>query len=96
MSLLFVNACSRKDSQSERLARMWLEQRGYEGEVKELRLRDENVFPLDASDPNGIDDYAAAVASKDYSHPMFGYAQEFARADEVLIAAPFWNYGILA
>ena len=96
MSLLFVNACPRKESRSERLARMWLERRAYVGDVVELRLQDCDIDPLDAGGPNTIEDYAGAVASGNYEHPMFRYAQDFAKADEVLIAAPFWNYGIPA
>ena len=94
--LLFVNACLRDGSRTERLARMWLEQRAYEGEVRELRLADVDVVPLDAAGPNPLATYFESVGSVTYDHPMFLYAKEFAEADEVLIAAPFWNYGIPA
>ena len=94
--LLFVNACLRDGSRTERLARMWLEQRAYEGEVVEVRLAKIDVESLDAAGPNSVDAYSAAVRDACYEHPMFAFATEFARADEVLIAAPFWNYGIPA
>lgn len=94
--LLFVNACLREGSRTERLARMWLERRAYEGEVVELALSDLDAEPLDATGPHRIADYSQAVSAADYSSPLFDYATQFAQADEVLIAAPFWNYSIPA
>lgn len=92
--LLFVNACLREGSRTERLARMWLER--YEGEVVELLLARLDVEPLGADGLNSIAAYSNGVATGDFSHPMFSFAKEFAQADEVLIAAPFWNYGLPA
>ena len=94
--LLFVNACLRDGSRTERLARMWLERRAYEGEVVELSLAELDVNPLDASGANPLDEYSRSVADVDYGHPMFALAKQFAQADEVLIAAPFWNYSLPA
>lgn len=94
--LLFVNACLREGSRTERLARMWLERRAYEGEVIELSLADLDVEPLDAQGPNPLAAYNEGVASATFDHPMFGFARQFAQADEILIAAPLWNYGVPA
>lgn len=94
--LLFVDACLRDGSRTERLARMWLERRAYEGELLTVSLAELDVNPLEAVGPNTISAYSAAVAGGIYDHPMFEYAKAFARADEVLIAAPFWNYGLPA
>ena len=94
--LLFVNACLRDGSRSERLARMWLERRAYASDVVELPLADLEICPLDARGENDIAQYQAAVGEADYSYPMFSLAKEFAGADEVLIAAPFWNYSVPA
>ena len=91
MSLLFVNACMREDSRTERLARSWLE--GYEGEVIELNIADADVRPLD---PARLATYSTSVAAANFDDKLFAYAHQFAQADEVLIAAPFWNYSIPA
>ncbi|MBR3312755.1 MAG: NAD(P)H-dependent oxidoreductase [Atopobiaceae bacterium] len=96
MSLLFVNACLREGSHTERLARMWLDRRAYGGKVTELTLAQLDVDPLDAMGPNPLAAYSAGVAATDFSHPLFSCALEFAQADEVLIAAPMWNYSIPA
>lgn len=91
MALLFVNACMREGSRTERLARTWLD--GYPGEVEEVRLADLDVTPLDA---RRLARYYACVSAGDYTDEMFSFAHQFAAADEILIAAPFWNYGIPA
>ena len=94
MGLLFINACVREGSRTDRLARAWLERRAYEGEVTELRLGDETELrPLNA---DTIAAYNNGVAAHDFSDPLFAYAKQFAAADEVLIAAPLWNYAIPA
>lgn len=94
MALLFVNACLRDSSRTECLAHRWLER--YEGEVVEVALADLSVEPLDADGAHPITAYSAGVAAQDFAHPLFAFAQQFAQADEVLIAAPFWNYGLPA
>lgn len=90
--LLFVNACMREESRTERLARMWLEQHGDE-DVLELVLAKSDTPLLDEEQ---LATYSASVAAQNYSDPMFHDAKQFAQADEVLVAAPFWNYSIPA
>ena len=94
--LLFVNACFRNESRTERLARAWLDQRNYKGEVVELALAKTNVGPLDAAGPFSIGDYGNAVATSTYDHPMFDFAKQFAQAGEIVVAAPVWNYALPA
>lgn len=94
MSLLFVNACFKEGSRTERLARMWFER--YQGDVVELPLAELDVDPLDAGGLSPISRYNEGVAAHDFAHPLFDFAKEFAQADEVLIAAPVWNYGLPA
>ena len=89
--LLFVNACMRRDSRTERLAREWLA--SYEGEVVEVSVCDARVRPLDAQ---SIGSYCTSVDTGDYGDAMFDVAHQFAQADEILIAAPVWNYSVPA
>lgn len=94
MGLLFVNACMRKKSRTERLARAVLGQREYRDiEVTELRLASLAVEPLD---DRRLARYGAGVAACDYDDEVFSFAKQFAVADEVLIAAPFWNFSVPA
>ena len=96
MTLLFVNGCLRDGSRTERLARMWLDRRSYPGEVVELSLAELDVEPLTASGSNPIATYCEGVAACDFGHPMFDFAKQFAQADEIVVAAPMWNYGLPA
>ena len=91
MALLFVNACMREGSRTERLARAWLDRRGCDFE--EVRLAEDCV---DAFDAESIKVYQAAVASGDFSHPMFEPAKKLACAEEIAIAAPLWNFALPA
>lgn len=91
MGVLFVNAAFREDSRSLMLAERYLAK--YSKEIKRIELGDEYPFPLDR---NGINVYNEAVALRHFDHPMFEPAKEFVEADEIVIAAPFWNYSIPA
>lgn len=96
MSLLFVNACMRPQSRTLRLARMWLDR--YQGDarqatVEEVDVAQANIAPLD---PGRLATYSAAVSRATYDDPLFDYAKQFAAADEVLIACPFWNFSVPA
>ncbi len=89
MELLFVNACMRAESRTERLARMWLEQ--HEGPIEEVNLGSMSVAPLDCA---SIVTYGRAVSSACYDDSMFDVAKQFANAKEILIAAPLWNFSL--
>ena len=95
MSLLFVNACMRENSRTERLARMVLDSHSYgmEKDAVELRISDLAIEPLDRG---LLATYSAAVSQATFGHPMFEYGKQFAAAHKILIAAPFWNYSVPA
>lgn len=91
MTTLFVNAAFRDGSRTLRLAHCYLE--GVQGDVTEVNLGTMPVKPLDAE---GLARYNEAVAAHDYSDTMFDPARQFASADEIVIAAPYWNNSIPA
>jgi FMN-dependent NADH-azoreductase len=84
--ILFVNSCDREGSRSLRLAEKLLSRLG--GAVTELRLADEELKPLSNAE---LSKREAFIAEGDYSDPMFRYAKQFAEADEIVIAAPYWD-----
>lgn len=84
--ILFVNACVRPDSRTYELARHVLN--GLGGRVEEVRLFDERIPPLDLE---GIQTRDACVRSGDLSAPILRYAAQFAQADTVVVAAPYWD-----
>lgn len=85
-TILFVNACIRPQSRTHELAQHVLSK--LDGPVEELRLYDEAVAPLDM---DGMQKRDAAVRAGDLSAPILRYANQFARADTIVVAAPYWD-----
>ena len=84
--ILFVNACVRKQSRTLRLAKNLLDQ--LDGEIKEVCL--ENVaFPV--ADEDFINRRDVLKNSGKYDDPMFDLARDFAKADTIVIAAPYYD-----
>ena len=84
--LLFINACVRQESRTKRLADRLLSARGER--VTELRLTDIVFPPVDAAFLRKRDQL---LAERDFGDPMFALARQFAAADQIVIAAPFWD-----
>ena len=83
---LYINCCLRKGSRTNRLAKAVLQKLG--GDYTELKLYEENLRPLDSETLNKR---TALIEQGDYSDPMFDYAKQFANADTIIIAAPYWD-----
>lgn len=88
---LFVNAAFREGSRTRQLAQCYLE--GVSGNIVEVDIGSAAFPPLDAE---GIKGYNAAVKGHDFAAAFFDAAHQFAAADEIVIAAPFWNDSIPA
>ena len=58
------------------------------GEVTELKLDDENIEPLGAE---LLEKRDGLISEGRLDDPMFSYARQFAEADGIVIAAPFWD-----
>lgn len=84
--ILFINACVRDDSRTLQLAKRVLE--NMDGEIHECCLETENVQPLRRETLAKRD---RLLADKEYSDEMLTYAREFAAADRIVIAAPYWD-----
>lgn len=84
--ILFIDACPRPQSRTRELALHVLNR--LEGSVETLRLFDEQIPPLDAA---GMAERDRAVASGDWDAPILRYARQFAAADTVVVAAPYWD-----
>ena len=86
MSILFINACVRENSRTLVLARDILSKMS--GEVTELDLNLENIVPLNRE---LLEKREKLIRNGNREDPMFSYARQFAEADEIVIAAPFWD-----
>ena len=88
---LFVNACVREQSRTLRIAKEILKE--YDDEFLELDLNEENVQPLSRWRLMSRD---RLLDEGKLDAPMFRYAHQFAEADEIVIAAPYWDIGFPA
>jgi len=84
--ILYVNACVRSESRTDRIARVLLARLG--GEYEEVRLSEDTPEPLSAK---RLARRTALIERGDYADPMFRYARQFQRADTIVIAAPYWD-----
>ena len=84
--ILFINACVRKESRTLRLAKNLLDT--LEGEIKEVQL-EKVVFPI--VDETFINHREDLKNASKYDDPMFDLARDFANADLIVVAAPYYD-----
>ena len=84
--ILFINACVRPNSRTLDLAKYVIEK--LFGEVEEVKLCDDEVFPLTMKE---IELRDISAKNKDFSHDAFRLAKQFALADTIVLAAPYWD-----
>lgn len=83
--ILYINCCCRKESRTNRLAKKLLETLG---EYEQLDLYDLDLKPLNEERLKLRD---SLLEKKAYTHEMFQYARQFAAADIIVVAAPYWD-----
>ena len=91
MSVLFIDAAFREGSRTKQLAEHYLKRFG--NNVERVDLGSVNLQPLNGT---RLSVYNKAVERHDFSDAMFDAAKQFCAADEIVIAAPFWNYTLPA
>ena len=84
--ILFINACPREGSRTLELAQYLLDKTN--GSVEELTIFEENLLPLNGKTLALRD---KMTANQNFDHPIFKYARQFAKADTIVLAAPFWD-----
>ncbi|MBO5617822.1 MAG: NAD(P)H-dependent oxidoreductase [Pseudobutyrivibrio sp.] len=85
-SVLFVNACVRKESRTKALAEKLLNKLGES--YQEVVLKDIN-FPV--VNEEFLNQRERLVSEGDFDNPIFVYARQFAAANTIVIAAPYWD-----
>ncbi len=83
--ILYINSCVRRDSRTNRIAKALLDKMGA---YTELFLPTEDIHPLTAETLTKRD---ALLAAGQLDDPMLRYARQFAQADKIVVAAPFWD-----
>jgi len=86
MNTLFINACVRNDSRTLILAKYLL--RKLDCNVTELNLEQENIQALNGKTLEHRD---LCIRTGKLNDPILRYAHQFAAADTIVIAAPFWD-----
>lgn len=84
--VLFVNGCVRENSRTLELAQAVL--KNLPEVPEEIRLYPDGPEGLDAEKLRLREEL---VSNKQYDHPMFRYAKQFAAADTIVMAAPYWD-----
>ena len=84
--VLLVSACARHDSRTYALAKKAASLMNADYNV--IHLYNENLQPLDYYNLSKRDGY---IHQNDFSDDMFRFAKEFAEAEEIVIAAPYWD-----
>ena len=85
-NILFINACVREESRTLELAKHLLSH--LEGELTEYDLEKADLRPLTRA---ALAKRDALLAAGDRSDPMLRPALDFAAADTVVVAAPYWD-----
>ena len=88
--ILFINACVRDGSRTKRLADKLLSKLG---KYEEVDLKTAGFKPLDAVK---LEKRTRFIDAGDYTDPMFEPAKQFAAADVIVIAAPYWDFSFPA
>lgn len=86
MKILFINACVRSNSRTLELANAVL--KFLDGEVTEIDLDQETILPLTASSLASRD---AVLRAGKLDDPSLRHARQFASADLIVLAAPYWD-----
>ncbi len=83
--VLYINSCVGRYSRTAQIARAFLNGRP---DVHELRLDEEYLEPLNE---DVLYSRSQRIETGDFSHSYFAAAKQFAGADEIVIAAPYWD-----
>ena len=84
--ILFINACVRPNSRTLELANYVLTT--LLGRVEEVKLYEKKLSPLSLKEMDMRD---KSAKNKDFSSDIFNYAKQFATADVIVVAAPYWD-----
>ena len=84
--ILFINACVRDESRTKRLAGVLLSK--LEGDIEEIDLGKVS-FPV--ADEAFLKRRDALIEQQAWDDPLFSMARQFAEADRIVIAAPYWD-----
>ena len=88
--ILFIDACARDNSRTRELAEYVLSCLSHD----EVAIERANLYDIDLKpvDKYMIEKRDASLASGDFSDPYYDMARQFAAADDIVIASPYWDF----
>lgn len=87
-NVLAVDCCIRRQGRTRELMEAFIAALPEHCQVTRLRLEEENLSCLAGA---FFEAREALLARGELDHPRFRYAHQFAQADEIVVAAPFWD-----
>lgn len=100
MKVLMINGCVRgKESRSWMLAQAFLDaMKEHTPEALEYEYTQLNLAEMDFRPLKGafFEERQKLLEENNREHPRFFYAHQFAQADRILVAAPFWDLSVPA
>lgn len=85
-NILYINACVRENSRTDELTQHLL--KSLDGQIQTVCLTEENIKPLD---PVLLAKRDQLLKSGKTDDEFFSLARQFASADTIVIAAPYWD-----
>ena len=85
-NILYINACCRDSSRTNELAQCLLE--GLNGNIESVNLFEKNICPIDAQ---LLEKRDSLLKNGQMDDELFTLAKQFAAADTIVIAAPYWD-----
>ena len=85
-TILYINSCFKECSRTNELAQHLLS--GMSGNIQTVNLFEEDIKPLDFETLQHRDELLKAGKTDD---DFFALARQFASADKIVIAAPYWD-----
>lgn len=84
--ILYINACVREDSRTKKLSEALLEKLG--GDIKRVNIGE---MKFEITDEAFLKQRDSLIAEKRFDNDGFSLARQFAEADTVVVAAPYWD-----
>lgn len=91
MKILFVNSCVRENSRTLTLSKAYLNKYCSDDIINMVNISEENLLPLNAKT---LKEREEDISKQDLTEDKYSLAYEFAAADKIIIAAPFWDFSL--
>ena len=89
MKILFVNSCVRDNSRTLTLSKAYLNKYCTDDIISVVNVAKKNLSPLNAQTLKERED---DISKQNLTEDKYSLAYEFAAADKIVIAAPFWDF----